>query len=427
MQYFKNPRFEDLQSFLYNEQIELDVSQCVTAILTKVKEQGDNALIEYTKQFDNVDLSGQSLKIAPTQLKNAFDSLSPEFLESLNEAKKCIVRYHEHQKRPNWQYEIGYDSYIRELTIPVQRAGIYIPAGTAPLISTVLMTVLPAKVAGVSEIIVVTPPQPDGSVNEGILAACALCGVSSVYRIGGAQSIAALAYGTSSIPRVDCIVGPGNKYVTEAKRQLYGIVGIDMIAGPTEILILADENTNPTYAAIDMLSQIEHGKDSKALCICTNSDFLNRLQKEIKVQAESLSRQDILSISLDRGIALIEVPDTKTMISLANEISSEHLEIMTRRPSEIAEKIQNAGVVFLGEYTPEAVGDYVAGPSHVLPTGGKARFFEGLSIYHFVKKVSHIFYTKNKLRSMAHAISDIALAEGLDAHCQSVLKRCEEK
>lgn len=426
MKHFVNPSFKEVSGFINDERVKKDIANQVTQVLENVKDNGDKALYEYTLKFDGVDLKDNNFIVDKDEISRAVSKVDPELIEALEAAKRNIVRYHDHQKRPNWQFELGYDSYIRELSIPVENVGIYIPGGTAPLVSSVLMTVLPAKVAGVKKVVVSTPPQKDGSVHDGILAACALCDVDAVYRVGGAQAVAAMAYGTETIPKVNVIAGPGNQYVTEAKRQLFGVVGIDMIAGPSEILILTDKTANPEYVAIDLLSQLEHGKDSKGVCISTDKEFLKKLKKAIIFENKKLKRQDILEVSVEKGILLIEVPDINRMVELADKIGPEHLEIMMENARLISEKIKNAGVVFIGEYTPEAVGDYIAGPSHVLPTGGNAQVFYGLSVYHFVKKVSHIYYSKSKLEKEYKHIQAIAVAEGLDAHCASVSKRCEE-
>ncbi len=427
MKFFDNPTYGEIDEFLSDEIRESDVSAKVAGIIEKVKKSGDNALFELTRELDSVDLSASGFKVDEKELKNSLDKLDPELVESLKVAKTNIVRYHEHQKRPNWQFEIGYGSFIREVSVPVNRVGVYVPGGTAPLVSSVLMSVLPAKVAGVKEIIVVTPPQKDGNINEGILAACAMCEVDGVYKIGGAQAISAMAFGTQSIPKVDIIVGPGNPYVTEAKRQLYGVVGLDMIAGPSEVLVLADENTNSEYAALDLLSQVEHGRDSKGICISTNKKVLEKIETEIDKQTKKLSRKEILKVSVDKGIVFVKVDKVNRMIDLVNHIGPEHLEIMLQEPKTVIDKITNAGVVFIGSYTPEAVGDYIAGPSHVLPTGGKAKFFYGLSIYHFLKKMSYISYTKEKLDSVARHIINISKCEGLDAHLKSVEIRTKKE
>lgn len=424
MKRFTNPDPKQLDSFIQNEQTSAAIEKSVSDIIASVRKHGDEALIEYTKKFDSVDLTGKSFKIDTAEMKDCLDSIDEKLRDALNVAKSNIIQYHECQLRPDWELDTDADSFIEERSIPIGRAGIYIPGGTAPLISSVLMTALPAKVAGVEEIIVVTPPQKDGAVHEGILAACALCGVDTVYTIGGAQAIAALAYGTKSIPKVDVIAGPGNAYVTEAKRQVYGNVSVDMIAGPSEVLVLADDTANPDFVAVDLLSQVEHGKDSKGICISTSSKFLNVLQSSIQKQFKTLSRQEILDVSMQEGIALIEVDSVARMVELANYIGPEHLEIMIEHPSSVIDNVKNAGVIFVGQWTPEAVGDYIAGPSHVLPTGGKARSFYGLSVYHFLKKVSVITYTQEKLKQVAAHISTIAQAEGLDAHNKSVTIRC---
>ncbi len=426
MNCFSNPSLTDIDAFIANETVSAQIEQTVGNIVNDIRKNGDKALFSYTEKFDGAKINAQTIKIDQDAMQQAVNKIDPALLEALEHAKNNIIQYHECQLRPDWEMDVGDESFIEERSIPLGCAGIYIPGGTAPLLSSVLMTVLPAKVAGVSKTYVVTPPQKDGSVHEGILAACALCGVDAVYTVGGAQAIAALAFGTESIPKVDIIAGPGNAYVTEAKRQVYGRVSIDMIAGPSEVLVLADESANPDYVAVDLLSQIEHGKDSKGICISTNQSFLDKLKDTLAAQLKTLSRQDILKISMDDGIALIHAETEDRMIELANYIGPEHLEIMIDNPRHIIDSIKNAGVIFVGQWTPEAVGDYIAGPSHVLPTGGKARSFYGLSVYHFVKKISVINYSEQKLKNVAGHISLIAQEEGLDAHARSVTIRCKQ-
>ncbi|RJP56657.1 MAG: histidinol dehydrogenase [Candidatus Auribacter fodinae] len=426
MNYFRNPTHEEILNFLHNETLEQEISSSVAGIIEAVKINGDHAVREFTTKFDKVNLKGSALDVSQKEWKVALKSIDPKLVNALKSAKDNIIAYHEKQKRHDWTLELADNSYIKERSVPLKKAGIYVPGGTAPLVSSVLMSVLPAQVAGVKEIYVSTPPRKDGNIDPGILAACELCSVAGVFKMGGAQAIAALAFGTESIPQVDIIVGPGNPYVTEAKRQLFGTVAIDMVAGPSEVLVLADNTTNPRYAALDLLSQLEHGKDSKAICISISSEFTQSLKNALVEECEQLSRGDILSVSMKEGLIIIEVDSIYDMIELTNAIAPEHLEIMLKNPETIVDKITNAGVIFLGDFTPEAVGDYVAGPSHVLPTGGKARFFSGLSVYHFQRKMSVIHYSEEKLKSEITHISTIALCEGLDAHSASAVKRCKE-
>ena len=426
MNYFVNPSYKKLREKLFDTKLKSDIEETVSDIIETVKNNGDQALRQYTLKFDSIDLSGQSLSIDKTEMQEALKKLDTPLLSALEESKENIVNYHKKQIRPNIKLDVGQNSYISEISVPVQTAGCYIPGGTAPLVSSVLMTVLPAKVAGVKKVVVVTPVSKEGTVNKAILAACALCEVDEVYKIGGSQAIAALAYGTESIPQVDVIAGPGNAYVTEAKRQVVGQVGIDMVAGPSDVLILTDKTSNPDYAAIDLLAQLEHGKDSSGICISTSKDFLSELKNSFEKLLQKSARQNILTASAQRGLFLIEVDDNKKMIQLANDIAPEHLEIMTENPESFIPEIKNAGAVFIGKYTPEAVGDYFAGPSHVLPTGGNAKFFYGLAVYHFLKKISIMNYSKEKLLSVADSISIIASTEGLDAHNKSVLLRCNK-
>lgn len=427
MNYFTNPTPEEMKNFLHTSTLDSQVYESVASIIREIKLNGDIGLKTCTLRYDKVDLANRSIAIGQKEMLKALEELEPELKNALMVAKDNIVNYHSRQLRESWKMDIGKDSYIRERTIALKRAGVYVPGGTAPLVSSVLMSVLPAHVAGVKEIYVVTPPAKDGTVNQGILAACALCDVKAIYTVGGAQAIAALAYGTETVPQVDIIAGPGNQYVTEAKRQLYGIVNIDMVAGPSEVLVLADDSSNPQWVALDLLSQLEHGTDSKAICISPSQNFLDALKKAVAEESTKLNRSDILSISIKEGLALIEVDSLYDMVELTNVIAPEHLEIVIKNPDAILDQIRNAGVIFLGEYTPESVGDYIAGPSHVLPTGGKARFFSGLSVYHFIRKMSIISYSQEKLLSDLPYIKTLATCEGLDAHCASALMRKEQK
>lgn len=425
MNCFVNPSYKELKKKFFDTKLKTDIEETVSKIIEKVSTNGDQALREYTLKFDNIDLSGKPLQVDKKEAQLALDKLDENLLSALKQSKKNIIDYHKNQLRPDITLDAGLNSYIKEISMPVQTAGCYIPGGTAPLVSSVLMTALPAKAAGVEKIVVVTPVNKEGSVNKAILAACELCGVDEIYKIGGAQAIAALAYGTESIPQVNVIAGPGNAYVTEAKRQVFGQVGIDMVAGPSNVLILTDKRSDPDYVAIDLLAQLEHGKDSTAICISTSKDFLGNLKNSLDKLLQNSTRQNILTISAEKGLFLIEVDDNQKMVNLANDIAAEHLEIMTETPEIFVSEIKNAGAVFIGKYTPEAVGDYFAGPSHVLPTGGNAKFFYGLSVYHFLKKISIIKYSKEKLVSASGSISIIAETEGLDAHNKSVMLRCK--
>jgi len=393
----------------------------VMDILDKVKVEKDKALIELTMKFDKTDLT-KGFEVEKEYLKACFDNLPESLKKSLNLAKGNIMEYHRNMLEKTWMYERKDGSILGAKVTPLEKVGVYVPGGKAAYPSTAMMNILPAKVAGVSEVIMVTPATGN-NLNEVVLAAAYLSGVDRVFKIGGAQAIAALAYGTETIPKVDKIVGPGNIYVALAKKIVFGTVDIDMIAGPSEILVIADKFANPEYVAADMLSQAEHDELASSIVITDDMNLAERIAVEVEKQLAKLPKKNIAEKSLKDFGAIIVVNDLDEGCDLSNEIAPEHLELYVKTPFEYLNKIRNAGAIFLGEYTPEAVGDYVAGPNHTLPTNGTARFFSPLGTYDFVKRSSIISFNKNALLNAGENIVEIAKAEGLDAHANSVIKR----
>ena len=403
---------------------QIDVTGIVADILKDVKENGDDALYRYSEKFDKAKLT--ELEVTKEEIEEAVNKTEKEFIEILEEAAENIRKYHENQKIDNFEMK-GEGIILGQRVMPLARAGVYVPGGTAALSSTVLMDCIPAKIAGVKEVIMVTPPQADGKVNSDILAAAKIAGVDRIFKVGGAQAIGALAYGTQSVPKVDKIVGPGNCFVAEAKRQVYGLVDIDMIAGPSEILIIADEKTNPRFAAADMLSQAEHDKLATAVLITTNEDFANAVSEELEKQIPLLSRAEIARTSIDTRSKIFIVDTIEEAIELSNEIAPEHLEVCVDEPLELLSKITNAGSVFLGRNCPEALGDYFAGTNHTLPTSGTAKFSSPLSVYDFLKKSAYTYYTADALKKVSNKIDYFAKKEGLTAHAKSATIRFEEE
>ena len=403
---------------------QIDVTGIVADILKDVKENGDDALYRYSEKFDKAKLT--ELEVTKEEIEEAVNKTEKEFIEILEEAAENIRKYHENQKIDNFEMK-GEGIILGQRVMPLARAGVYVPGGTAALSSTVLMDCIPAKIAGVKEVIMVTPPQADGKVNSDILAAAKIAGVDRIFNVGGAQAIGALAYGTQSVPKVDKIVGPGNCFVAEAKRQVYGLVDIDMIAGPSEILIIADKKTNPRFAAADMLSQAEHDKLATAVLITTDEDFANAVSEELEKQIPMLSRAEIARISIDTRSKIFIVDTIEEAIELSNEIAPEHLEVCVDEPLELLPKITNAGSVFLGRNCPEALGDYFAGTNHTLPTSGTAKFSSPLSVYDFLKKSAYTYYTADALKKVSNKIDYFAKKEGLTAHAKSATIRFEEE
>ena len=400
-----------------------DVSGVVSEIIAAVRARGDAALFDYCRKFDGAQLS--ALQVSEAEIEEAFRAVAPEFRQILEQAAKNIRAFHEKQVRNSFLTDSGSGVITGQKITPIQRVGIYVPGGTASYPSTVLMDTIPAVIAGCEQIVMVSPPGRDGKIAPVILAAAKIAGVHRIFKVGGAQAVAALAYGTESVPRVDKIVGPGNAYVAEAKKQVFGQVSIDMIAGPSEILIVADGKSNPAHAAADLLSQAEHDKMASAVLVTDSEELALAVQAELERQIPLLPRAEIARASIDRSGKIIVAEDLKSVIAIANEIAPEHLELMVDEPFDYLEGIRNAGSIFLGRNCPEALGDYYAGPNHTLPTGGTARFSSPLSVDDFVKKSQFVYYTKAALDGVCRDVAYFARQEGLEAHAKSVLIRCE--
>ena len=400
------------------------VADTVAEIIARVREAGDTALYEYGEKFDGVRLT--SLAVTKEEMEEALTQVEGEFLAILKKAAVNIRRFHEKQVRNSFILNEENGVVIGQKIIPVDRAGLYVPGGTAAYPSTVLMDAIPAKIAGCREVVMVTPPGKDGRVNPVILAAAYVAGIDRIFKVGGAQAVAALAYGTQSIPKVDKIVGPGNAYVAEAKKQVYGTVSIDMIAGPSEILIVADGKSSPRHLAADLLSQAEHDRMASAVLVTDSSELAAAVQAELEVQIPRLSRCEIARTSIDVNGKIIVAPDLDTAIDIANEIAPEHLELCVDNPFDYLDRIRHAGSIFMGRNCPEALGDYFAGPNHTLPTSGTARFSSPLSVDDFVKKTQYTYYTKDALSRVARDVAYFAEKEGLTAHAKSAVIRLEE-
>lgn len=402
-----------------------DVSSIVTDIIEDVKANGDKALYKYSEKFDKAVLS--SLEVTAEEIEEAFNIVEPEFIRILEKAAENIREFHSAQKRNSFVVDTDKNGIvIGQKVIPIEKAGLYVPGGTAAYPSTVLMDSIPAKIAGCKEICICTPPSSDGKVNPVILAAAKIAGVDRIFKVGGAQAIAALAYGTETVSKVDKIVGPGNAFVAEAKRQVYGMVSIDMIAGPSEILVIADKNSDPVFVAADLLSQAEHDKNASAVLVTESKELAQKVSEELERQIPLLAREEIARISIDNNGKIIVAPDIETGIKIANEIAPEHLELCLDDPFEYLDSIKNAGSIFMGRYCPEALGDYFAGPNHTLPTSGTARFSSPLSVDDFVKKTQFTYYTKDALKEVYEDIAYFAEKEGLGAHAKSATVRFEE-
>lgn len=399
----------------------------VNNILTNVKDNGDLALFEYTEKFDKVKLTAETIKVTDEEIAEAYEQVDDELIRVIRLAMKNIEDYHEMQKEESWFDSKPDGTILGQKITPLSRVGVYVPGGKAAYPSSVLMNVIPAKVAGVDEIIMCTPPGHDGKVYPTTLVSAKEAGVDTIYKVGGAQAIGALAYGTESIPQVDKIVGPGNIFVALAKKAVFGYTGIDSVAGPSEILVLADETANPRYVAADLLSQAEHDQLASAILVTTSLEVAEKVQAEIEGFVKDLERKDIIQASLDNYGYILIAEDMDTAIDAVNAIASEHLEIVTKDPFGTMTKVRNAGAIFIGESSSEPLGDYFAGPNHVLPTNGTARFFSPLGVDTFVKKSSIISYSRDALRNIHNEIETFAKAEGLTAHANSIKVRFEDE
>lgn len=398
----------------------------VTEILDKVHKDGDSAIFAYTKKFDGAEIDESSIRVSQAEIEEAYSLVSPELLAVIRKALVNIRSYHERQRQNSWFTSTEEGTMLGQKVTPLERVGVYVPGGKAVYPSSVLMNVVPAKVAGVPHIVMTTPPDKNGKIEPSTLVAAKEAGADEIYKVGGAQAIAALAYGTKSIPKADKIVGPGNIFVALAKKAVYGHVSIDSVAGPSEILVLADETANPRYVAADLLSQAEHDEMASAILITTSRELAGKVETEIDGFLKKLSRREIMEKSLENFGYILLAKDMDEAIEAANEIASEHMEIVTANPFEVMMKVKNAGAIFIGENSSEPLGDYFAGPNHVLPTNGTAKFFSPLSVDDFVKKSSIIYYSRSALQAVHKDIIQFAQAEKLTAHANSVAVRFED-
>lgn len=413
---------KEIDALLNRSQLEFgEVNKLVEDIVLNIRDNKDKAVLEYTEKFDGVKI--ENMLVTEEEIEEAYNACDKELIEALEEAKENIWDYHAKQLNNSWIDTKKSGIMLGQVYNPIEKVGIYVPGGTAPYPSTVLMNAVPAKVAGVEEIVMVTPPGKDGKINKHILASAKIAGVDKIFKVGGAQGVAALAFGTETIPKVYKIVGPGNIYVAIAKRIVYGYVDIDMIAGPSEILVIADEKANPEYVAADLLSQAEHDTLASSILVTTSLELAEKVKEELKKQTEVLSRKEIIEKSLKDFGSIIVAKDLKEAIALSNEIAPEHLELMVENPFELISEIKNAGAIFLGQYSPEPLGDYFAGPNHTLPTSSTAKFYSPLSTDDFVKKSSLIYYNRENLEKNKDKIIKIAESEGLTAHANSIRVR----
>lgn len=399
----------------------------VNDIIANVRTNGDAAIFDYTKRFDGADINASNILVTREEIEEAYTKVDPELVDVIRKALVNIREYHEKQRQYSWFDSRPNGTMLGQKVTPLASAGVYVPGGKAVYPSSVLMNVIPARVAGVEKIVMVTPPGKDGKVNPNTLVAANEAGADEIYKAGGAQAIAALAFGTESIPKVDKIVGPGNIYVALAKKAIYGYVSIDSIAGPSEILVLADETANPGYVAADLLSQAEHDELASAILVTTSRELAEAVSVEVDRFIQKLSRKEIMSKSIENYGYILVADKMQDAIDAANEIASEHLEIMTKNPFEVMTKIKNAGAIFIGEYSSEPLGDYFAGPNHILPTNGTAKFFGPLSVDDFVKKSSIIYYSREALEPIHKDIIKFATSEQLTAHANSIKVRFEEE
>ena len=399
----------------------------VADILANVKEKGDEALFSYTKEFDKVEVTPETIRVTEAEIEEAYKAVDASLLEVIRKALVNIRSYHEKQRQNSWFTSTENGTMLGQKVTPLNRVGVYVPGGKAVYPSSVLMNIVPAKVAGVPHIVMTTPPGKDGKVNPSTLVAAKEAGADEIYKVGGAQAIGALAYGTASIPKVDKIVGPGNIFVALAKKAVYGHVSIDSIAGPSEILVLADETANAHYIAADLLSQAEHDEMASAILITTSTELAQNVEKEIEGYLKVLSRKEIIEKSLENFGYILIAEDMDEAIEAANEIASEHMEIVTKNAFEVMMKVRNAGAIFIGEYSSEPLGDYFAGPNHVLPTNGTAKFFSALSVDDFIKKSSIVYYSRSALQEIHKDIIQFASSEQLTAHANSIAVRFEEE
>lgn len=397
----------------------------VREILAKIQEEGDGALFAYTKKFDRAEITEQNVRVTDEEIREAYETVDPALVDVIRKSLVNIRNYHEKQKQNSWFTSSEDGTMLGQKVTPLEKVGVYVPGGKAVYPSSVLMNIVPAKVAGVDRIIMTTPPGPDGKVNPSTLVAANEAGADEIYKAGGAQAIGALAYGTQSIPKVDKIVGPGNIFVALAKKSVYGHVSIDSIAGPSEILVLADDSANPRFVAADLLSQAEHDELASAILITTSRELAEKVSCEVDEFVKRLSRKEIIQKSLDQFGYILLAETMDQAVEAANAIASEHMEIVTRNPFEVMMKVRNAGAIFIGEYSSEPLGDYFAGPNHVLPTNGTAKFFSPLSVDDFIKKSSIVYYSREALKKIHKDVEQFAASEQLTAHANSIAVRFE--
>ena len=397
----------------------------VREILAKIQEEGDGALFAYTKKFDRAEITEQNVRVTEEEIREAYETVDPALVDVIRKSLVNIRSYHEKQKQNSWFTSSEDGTMLGQKVTPLEKVGVYVPGGKAVYPSSVLMNIVPAKVAGVDRIIMTTPPGPDGKVNPSTLVAANEAGADEIYKAGGAQAIGALAYGTQSIPKVDKIVGPGNIFVALAKKAVYGHVSIDSIAGPSEILVLADDSANPRFVAADLLSQAEHDELASAILITTSRELAEKVSCEVDEFVKRLSRKEIIQKSLDQFGYILLAETMDQAVEAANAIASEHMEIVTRNPFEVMMKVRNAGAIFIGEYSSEPLGDYFAGPNHVLPTNGTAKFFSPLSVDDFIKKSSIVYYSRDALKKIHKDVEQFAASEQLTAHANSIAVRFE--
>lgn len=397
----------------------------VREILAKIQEEGDGALFAYTKKFDRAEITEQNVRVTEEEIREAYETVDPALVDVIRKSLVNIRNYHEKQKQNSWFTSSEDGTMLGQKVTPLENVGVYVPGGKAVYPSSVLMNIVPAKVAGVDRIIMTTPPGPDGKVNPSTLVAANEAGADEIYKAGGAQAIGALAYGTQSIPKVDKIVGPGNIFVALAKKAVYGHVSIDSIAGPSEILVLADDSANPRFVAADLLSQAEHDELASAILITTSRELAEKVSCEVDEFVKRLSRKEIIQKSLDQFGYILLAETMDQAVEAANAIASEHMEIVTRNPFEVMMKVRNAGAIFIGEYSSEPLGDYFAGPNHVLPTNGTAKFFSPLSVDDFIKKSSIVYYSREALKKIHKDVEQFAASEQLTAHANSIAVRFE--
>ena len=397
----------------------------VREILAKIQEEGDGAIFAYTKKFDRAEITEQNVRVTDEEIREAYETVDPALVDVIRKSLVNIRNYHEKQKQNSWFTSSEDGTMLGQKVTPLEKVGVYVPGGKAVYPSSVLMNIVPAKVAGVDRIIMTTPPGPDGKVNPSTLVAANEAGADEIYKAGGAQAIGALAYGTQSIPKVDKIVGPGNIFVALAKKAVYGHVSIDSIAGPSEILVLADDSANPRFVAADLLSQAEHDELASAILITTSRELAEKVSCEVDEFVKRLSRKEIIQKSLDQFGYILLAETMDQAVEAANAIASEHMEIVTRNPFEVMMKVRNAGAIFIGEYSSEPLGDYFAGPNHVLPTNGTAKFFSPLSVDDFIKKSSIVYYSREALKKIHKDVEQFAASEQLTAHANSIAVRFE--